>query len=100
MITMTGLTKTVALLSQGLMAHAVVVGVNLLVIHSSTCIVSVGFSMVYTMGEDRQPTVSEAVSMSLGSSTAVTTPVVDIACVRIIPFHPNFSIPGRYRGRQ
>jgi len=41
------------------------------------------------MGEDKQPTVSEAVSMSLGSITAVTTPVVDIACVRIIPFHPN-----------
>jgi hypothetical protein len=31
------------------------------------------------MGEDKRPTVSEAVSMSLGSITAVTTPVVDIA---------------------
>ncbi len=56
--------------------------------------------MVYTMGEDEQPTVSEAVSMSLGSITAVTTPVVDIARVRILPFHPNSCIPGRHRGRQ
>jgi hypothetical protein len=37
--------------------------------------------MVYTMGEDEQPTVSEAVSARLGSITAVTTPVVDIACM-------------------
>lgn len=34
--------------------------------------------MVYSMGEDKQPTVSEAVSMSLSSITAVTTLVVDI----------------------
>jgi len=40
--------------------------------------------MVYTMGEDKQRTVSEAVSMSLGSITAVTTLVVDMACARII----------------
>lgn len=46
------------------------------------------------MGEDEQPTVSEVVSVRLGSITAVTTPVVDIACVRIIPFHPNSSIQG------
>jgi hypothetical protein len=79
---------------------AIVVGVNLLVIHSSTYIVSVGFAMVCPMGEEKQPTVSEAVSMSLGSITAATTPVMDIACVRILPFHPNSSIPGQYRGRQ
>ena len=54
-----------------------------LVIHSSTCIVSVGFPMVYTMGEDKQPTVSEAVSMSLSSITDVTIPVVETTCVRI-----------------
>ena len=39
--------------------------------------------MVYTMGEDKQPKVSEAESMSFGSITAVTTPVVETACVRI-----------------
>jgi hypothetical protein len=39
--------------------------------------VSIGFSMVFTTGEDEQPTISEAVSMNLGSVTAVTTPVVD-----------------------
>jgi hypothetical protein len=51
--------------------------------------------MVFTVGEGEQPTVSEAVSVRLGSITAMTIPVlVDIACVRTIPFHPNSSIQG------
>ena len=69
-----------ALLSHGLMANP---GspLYLPVIHSSTCLHRIRWvSMVYTMGEDEQPTSSEAVSMSPGSIAAVTTLVVDIAC--------------------